>query len=44
MRLSKVGIRNFRNFRSVDIPLSGNVDSLNVGAAAAIACYAITRA
>lgn len=25
MRLSKVSIRNFRNFRSVDIPLSGNV-------------------
>lgn len=30
--------------RRVSIPLSGNVDSLNVGAAAAIACYAITRA
>ncbi|NLA36242.1 MAG: RNA methyltransferase [Actinobacteria bacterium] len=28
----------------VVIPLSGRVDSLNVGAAAAIACYAITRA
>lgn len=27
----------------VVIPLSGRVDSLNVGAAAAIACYAITR-
>ncbi|RWL74501.1 MAG: DUF2813 domain-containing protein [Mesorhizobium sp.] len=25
MRLSKLSIRNFRNFRSVDIPLSGNV-------------------
>lgn len=30
--------------RRVVIPLSGRVDSLNVGAAAAIACYAITRA
>ena len=30
--------------RRVAIPLAGNVDSLNVGAAAAIACYAITRA
>lgn len=29
--------------RRISIPLSGNVDSLNVGAAAAIACYAITR-
>ncbi|MFN8052060.1 MAG: RNA methyltransferase [Acidimicrobiales bacterium] len=29
--------------RRVVIPLAGNVDSLNVGAAAAIACYAITR-
>ena len=28
----------------VAIPLAGRVDSLNVGAAAAIACYAITRA
>lgn len=28
----------------VVIPLAGRVDSLNVGAAAAIACYAITRA
>jgi len=25
MRLSKLSIRNFRNFRSVDIPLSGNL-------------------
>lgn len=25
MRLSKLSIRNFRNFRTVDIPLSGNV-------------------
>ena len=25
MRLSKLSIRNFRNFRSVEIPLSGNV-------------------
>jgi putative ATP-dependent endonuclease of the OLD family len=25
MRLSKLSIRNFRNFRSVDIPVSGNV-------------------
>lgn len=25
MRLSKLSIRNFRNFRSVGIPLSGNV-------------------
>jgi putative ATP-dependent endonuclease of the OLD family len=24
MRLSKLSIRNFRNFRAVDIPLSGN--------------------
>lgn len=30
--------------RRVMIPLSGRVDSLNVGAAAAIACYAVTRA
>ena len=30
--------------RRVAIPLAGRVDSLNVGAAAAIACYAITRA
>lgn len=29
--------------RRVVIPLAGRVDSLNVGAAAAIACYAITR-
>jgi len=29
--------------RRVSIPLAGNVDSLNVGAAAAVACYAITR-
>ncbi|TIW03782.1 MAG: DUF2813 domain-containing protein, partial [Mesorhizobium sp.] len=25
MRLSKLSIRNFRNFQSIDIPLSGNV-------------------
>jgi hypothetical protein len=25
MRLSKLSIRNFRNFQSVDIPLAGNV-------------------
>ena len=30
--------------RRVSIPLAGTVDSLNVGAAAAIACYAMTRA
>jgi tRNA G18 (ribose-2'-O)-methylase SpoU len=29
--------------RRVVIPLAGRVDSLNVGAAAAIACYALTR-